>query len=199
MKSTILSEFDQHDGFKRLARRRENFRTMVAHVLDFSAVHVGCSIIETGSAHDTDNWEGQGQSTLIWDWLMSKQVLVSALSIDITPKSVETAASQCPAVKFICGDSVKSLNDLDSSVFKKVGLLYLDSFDWSPAQNLESSFHHMAELATCWRLLPSGCMVVVDDRHGDEEGKHWLVEAFMSHYLKLKPVFRNHQIGWIKP
>lgn len=195
---TILERFDADPRFSRLSRRRNNFRMMVEHVLKFSDTHELAHIIETGSAWDLDNWEGQGQSTLIWDWLIENCTDrgIHAYSIDITPASVENSQKQTSHVEYRCADSVITLNVADVS---HCGLLYLDSYDWTSEKNLESSFHHMAELATVWAKLPKGCMIVVDDRHGDMKGKHWMVEAFLSEYLKIKPVFRNHQIGWIKP
>lgn len=196
---TILEQFDADPRFKGLARRRNNFRQMIEHAESFSAEHGTCQILETGTAWDQNNWDGQGQSTIVWDWLAKLDPGVKVTSIDIRPESTETARKQTTHVDYITGDSVLSINELPEGFFKSVGLLYLDSFDWAEQINLESSFHHMAELASCWRLLPSGCLVAVDDRHGDGKGKHWLVEAYMQHYLKLEPVFRNHQVGWIKP
>lgn len=178
---------------------------MCEHAVLFAEKHTKCQIIETGSAWDKDNWEGQGQSTLIWNWLLDKTAcepyFMRALSIDITPTSTENAKQQAKRVDFVCADSVKTLNNLHTThpdALPFCGLLYLDSYDWSEEMNLESSFHHMAELATCWESLPSGCMIVVDDRHGEMAGKHWLVDAFMKK-LGITPVFKNHQIGWIKP
>lgn len=204
----IAQAFDEQPWASRLARRYGNFRAMCQHAADFADKHGSCYIIETGSAWDKDNWEGQGQSTLIWDWLLklvnkpkpneTTLPILHALSIDITPTSTENAKAQCSSVCFICGDSVATLNGLDKDLFEKCGLLYLDSFDWTAETNLEAAFHHIAELAAVWRLLPDGCMVIVDDRHGDQKGKHWMVEAFMGHYLKKDPVFKNHQIGWVK-
>jgi hypothetical protein len=41
-------------------------------------------------------------------------------------------------------------------------------------------------------------MIVVDDRHTEEMGKHFLVDQFFQR-LNLEPVFKSYQIGWIKP
>ncbi len=170
---------------------------MLSHIID-GCDHIGKRwIIETGSAHDRNNWDGQGQSTLIWDWAVSQKCAIRALSLDITPNSIEVAKSQTKNVQYFLGDSVKTLNETDDEIISKTFLLYLDSFDWSPEANLHSAFHHLAELTTVWRALPSGCLIVVDDRHGDGKGKHWLVEGFMQQIGNV-PAFKNHQIGWIK-
>ncbi len=180
--------------FKRLSMRAGTFYQMIKH-LDQSP---GGRIIETGCAWDKDNFEGQGQSTLIWDWVLSNRQDLYCTSIDATPKSIDNAKAQVQHVNLILGDSVKVLNAMPSHTFIDCRLLYLDSFDWTPELNLESAFHHMAELACVWPHLPSGCMIAVDDRHGVGVGKHWLVEAFMTK-LKIEPVFCEYQIGWVKP
>jgi hypothetical protein len=175
---------------------------MVEHVWESVKLKGSANILETGCAWDKDNWEGQGQSTLIWDWLIDAAKTdgrsISAMSVDITPTSIESARKQTKNIELVLSDSVKHLNSLHSVYLEHTFLVYLDSFDWSIEKNLESSFHHMAELATIWSGLPQGCMIVVDDRHGDHVGKHWMVETFLSHYLKMTPVFKNHQIGYIK-
>lgn len=193
----ILELFDNDERFKKLARRRDNFREMVAHVVEWVEEHGSALIIETGSAWDKNNWEGQGQSTLIWDWLAANLKGVKVISIDITPTSVENAKEQTKHVEFFLGDSIQTLNSFDEKRLGAVALLYLDSFDWAKEINHESSYHHAMELAAVWRLLPDNCMICVDDRHGDFDGKHWKVELFMQQ-LGYTPEFRNHQVGWVK-
>lgn len=193
---SILQAFDDEPRFKKLARRRDNFRTMVEHVLAVAEKNGHATIVETGCAWHKDNWEGQGQSTLIWDWL-AERAPINVISIDITPTSVANAEEQTKHVEFILSDSVQALNAFDAKQLEHLGLLYLDSFDWSKELNTESAYHHAMELMACWRLIPSQAMVVVDDRHGDFQGKHWLVELFFQQ-LGYTPEFRNHQIGWIK-
>lgn len=179
--------------FRQLGKRAGSFYQMIKHLDQFSD---GC-IIETGTAWDRNNWEGQGQSTLIWDWVLQRKAGLSCVSIDIMEEHVRTSDSQTKRVDYMCGDSVKTLNGM-AETLRECRLLYLDSFDWSPSLNLESAFHHMAELTACWRHLPSGCMIVVDDRHGAQAGKHWMVEGFFSK-LGIEPVFCDYQVGWLKP
>lgn len=190
---TILDKFDQDPRFQRLARRRNNFRQMVGHAVELRGL-----IVETGTAWDQDNWGGQGQSTLIWDWLVQQDPLLKAYSIDIRQEGIDTAQSQTTGVEFFCGDSVKTLYELSDNEKSAISVLYLDSFDWTPELNFQSALHHLAELTSVWSSLRSGCMVVVDDRHGEQKGKHFLVEAYMT-ALGIQPCFKNHQVGWIKP
>lgn len=155
-------------------------------------------IIETGTAWHRDNWSGQGQSTLIWDWVLSQRPGMHCLSIDLSQEHIDSASSQTKFVDYLLSDSVRALNEMGRGLLSECRLLYLDSFDWHEDLDLESAFHHMAELACVWPLLPSGCMIAVDDRHGAMRGKHWLVEAFLKK-LGIEPVFIDYQIGWIKP
>lgn len=194
----IAEAFNDDKRFLGLHRRRHPFRLMCQHAVDFADEHGECQVIETGSAWDTGNWRGQGQSTVIWDWLANLDDRIKVLSIDIRDESTKNAKAQTSKVEYITADSVKALNELTAARYSKCGLLYLDSYDWTMERNIESAFHHAAELGACWRLLPDGCMIAVDDRHGPSKGKHWMVEAFMEHYLKHQPMFKVHQVLYVK-
>lgn len=188
----ISSEIEKQKWFDRLGRRGRNFKAMLEHVDKFSYGY----IVETGTAHDKDNFEGQGQSTLIWDWYIGQKPGIQAFSIEIRQEGIDVAIAQTKLVKYICGDSVKKLYEFRKP--QDICLLYLDSYDWTEQLNLESAAHHFFELASVWALLSPGTMIVVDDRHGDMKGKHWMVEEYLKR-LGIAPVFKNHQIGWIKP
>lgn len=197
--SKILELFDDREEFNRLARRRDNFRVMIEHVL---LQEDDCRlIVETGTAWCKDNWEWQGQSTLVWDWLIEQDHFVQARSIDVNPEAEKICEAQTKHIEYVTKDSVQALHyysycrdGIDPS---RIALLYLDSFDWTEQANMDAAFHAMAELAAIYAVLPLGCMIVCDDRHGDMKGKHWLVEQFFVK-LGIEPVFKNHQIGWIK-
>jgi hypothetical protein len=185
--------FDRQQWAKQLARRARNFRVMCEHAGKFQ----GGVVIETGTAWDEGNWEGQGQSTIVWDWLAGHRPGLEIHSIDIRPEAIETAQTQTSRITFHCGDSPKVLNSLSDDVLSRCCVLYLDSFDWTPQLNIQSSMHHLGELCAVWAKLPKGCLIAVDDRHGNDAGKHLMVEAFMK-CLGYEPIFKNHQIGWIK-
>lgn len=187
-----LEEFEAQPWASRLLTRKKNFWTMIDHVQ-----RSGCAspvIIETGTAWDMDNFEGQGQSTLVWDWA-AERISGQVISIDIRQEGIDVAKQQTKNVAYLCGNSIQILPKIAN--ISSAALLYLDSYDWTPELNLESAMHHMMELAGVYAKLPAGCMIVVDDRHGNMKGKHWVVEAFFDQ-LDVKPVFKNHQIGWIK-
>lgn len=197
----MLSElFLQNENSEKLGKRKEGFHRIMQH-LDHTFPNTERVIVETGCARWLENWEGDGCSTYWWnlaaDNLANQRVKPKVYSVDIDPVACAQAQEAFPNVQITCMDSVQFLNGLPEHILKRVGLLYLDSFDWKPDLNLESSFHHMAELAAVWAKLPDGCMIVVDDRHTDQWGKHVLVEFFMQK-LAREPVFRDYQIAWIK-
>lgn len=180
--------------FQRFQARREAFEFIVDRLLRADGY-----VIETGTAWDKDNFEGQGQSTLVWDRCAAQNPNLGVISIDKNQTAIDTASAQTALVRYICGDSVAELGGLaNSRIARDAVLLYLDSFDWHPTLNLESSHHHLCELAAVYSSLPAGCMIAVDDCHGPLEGKHWMVEHF---FLKLgiNPVIKSYVTVWIKP
>lgn len=191
----ISQRFDRQPWSNRLGRRGSNFKMMCEH----AASKPGSYIVETGTAWDPNNFEYQGQSSLIWDWLLHDEAgaTLKTISIDIRPEASDYAKKHCSKVDFKIGDSPRVLNSLPKSIVENISVLYLDSFDWSDELNLLSAMHHLVELTSVWAALPGGCLIAVDDRHGDERGKHWLVEKYMT-LLGYETCFKNHQIGWIK-
>lgn len=194
----MIEEFIKEPFYAKLGKRQDGFRKIIEHL---SQCDDGF-IIETGTARIRDNWDGDGQSTLIWDWFLDRQsdylIDFSAYSIDISQEYIDIAKKQTQHVHYLCEDSIKALNDPTmATTLINTRLLYLDSFDWSPQDHLESSFHHMCEFASVWRLLPKGCLIVIDDRHSQFQGKHVMVQYFFDK-LGIKPAFEGYQIGWIK-
>jgi hypothetical protein len=189
---SVTEQFKSEPFFPRLMHRAETFALMIDHLSKFK----GGRIIETGTLRILDNYEGDGQSTALWNWFLSKvDGDWQADSVDINPEAVEISAKACPLVQVHQSDSLAYLSSQDD--LSDLRLLYLDSFDWHPDIAMDSAFHHMAELATVWAKLPEGCMIVVDDRHGPMAGKHFMVEYFMEKLGKI-PVFQQYQIAWIK-
>lgn len=208
-----MTEMDLADQYlERFGRkngaRSKTFAAMVAHV-EYKIQEKGFGfIIETGTARTRENWEGDGQSTIIWDWLADKfmptgivmdeyNTSLRVISIDNNQWAIRTAREQTNHVQFEFGDSLKRLAVLPSRTLKNTWLLYLDSFDYKPGDTA-SAEHHLRELQTVWHYLPSECLIVVDDAHSETEGKHVLVSKFMESQ-GIKPLFWDYQIGWMKP
>jgi hypothetical protein len=183
--------------WNRLGKREINMRKMVEHYTKMSQLGLN-QIIETGTSRIKDNWEGDGQSTLIWDFATSVTG-GSVVSIDMCQEAVNIAKSQTSGrVEFICEDSVLALSKIFPDVLQKTSLLYLDSFDWSLELHEASSQHHLDELNKVWDMLPAGVLIVVDDCHNDREGKHVKVQQFMEERF-ISPFFTGYQVGWLKP
>lgn len=191
----IMNEFDI--GFKSpvIARRYPGFYKMVEH-LEKQPIDER-NIIETGTARMKDNWEGDGQSTLIWDWYLDQRKDSWCISIDVSKDACETAKSQTKRVEFIVGHSIMVLNSLDKMRLQKTKLVYLDSFDLDISNPLPSSLHHIMELTAIWGHLPSGCLVVVDDCLNNNCGKHLMVSEFFFN-IGIRPEFVGYQTGWVK-
>lgn len=194
---TLREKFESQPWCNALAYRKDTFGRMIDYFEKVTALGLN-QIIETGTARARGNWSGDGQSTLIWDWLAGEVDGVKVLSIDLNPKAVEVAKEQTKNVKFLVGDSVEKLTAQTSKVLSKVGLLYLDSMDFDWSQGEASARHHLRELVSVWDSLPPGCLVVVDDCHSPYQGKHTAIAAFMAE-KQIAPEFTGYQIGWIKP
>ena len=156
-------------------------------------------IIETGTLNSENDWLGYGQSTMIWDWIISRTKGV-AYSVDTDLEKIRFGRSKCNQfninINFIHCDSMGYLRGVDAI---GLDLLYLDSFNWSKEEHISSCIHHMGELAAIWDRLPSGCLIAIDDRHSDVEGKHALVDLFFSNIVKIQPLVKCHLIVWKKP
>lgn len=188
----LIDKFIKTQIYKLLFHRENGFVNIIKH-LDKSKFDY---IIETGTARQVGNWQGDGQSTIIWDWI-AKQTKKKVYSIDIDQGFIDISKNQTEKVNYICGDSVKTLNEMPKHIIQNTAVLYLDSFDWSPELALNSCIHHLMELTTVWSNLPKGCLIVVDDKLNETQGKHVLIQHFMQS-IGLKPLFDGYQIGWIK-
>lgn len=108
-------------------------------------------IIETGTLREPGNWAGDGQSTLVWQWVMERKPGL-AISVDWDTEASKRASEMCPNVHVVAQDSISFLRGF---LPYSIDLLYLDS--------MENPMHQMGELAAIWDRLPSGCLIASDD------------------------------------
>ncbi len=153
-------------------------------------------IIETGTARTAENWAGDGQSTLVWDYL-SAVTGGFGYSVDSDIGACAVARRQVRATRVVCDDSIHFLGSIQLFA-RSADLLYLDSFDWSHHRQAESCLHHAGELATVWNELPSGCLIAVDDCLSPTEGKHLLVREFFR-LQGIAPLVESYVHVWRKP
>lgn len=202
--SKVVEALRAEPFYELLSRRQAGFEFALAHVERCLAAKPRDfrTIVETGSARAVDNWGGDGQSTQIWSFavehLWNRGYGIGAYAIDCDEKAVSYARTVSPNVKVALSDSLAWLHEASASVaVESCALLYLDSMDWKTERGDESAIHHLHELATVWARLPPDCLVMVDDRHCDADGKHTRVEAFMT-ALGRKPVYVDYQIAWVR-
>ena len=158
-------------AWDRLGKRHEAFAT-IAELLP-----EGCHIIETGTVRQIDNWEGDGQSTIVWDTLATN-LGGTVTTIDIDPIGAELVAELgLQATTAIVGNSL----DVIPTLTGHADLLYLDSFDVDFENPLPAAAHHLSELMAALNLLAPGSIVAVDDNE-DDQGKGSEVAWFLAEH-----------------
>ena len=81
-----------------------------------------------------------------------------------------------------------------------IDLLYLDTLEWgrTPGDEVDCWMNQVAELASVWWRLPSGCLIASDDNQEPERGKPVLTRKLFES-LGIKPVFDQYIVIWRKP
>jgi len=177
----------------RLAKRADGFDVLFQSLLSLERSPL---IIETGCLRQPGNWEGDGQSTFMFDALVRSRG-GALFSIDVTNESIDSARRVCSsAAQLIENDSVAALDALSRIVSRPIDLLYLDSFDLDPKNPLPSAIHHALELAAARPLIAPGTLICVDDYGvGAEGGKGMIVDRFMSD-VRAKVLYSGYQKVW---
>jgi hypothetical protein len=178
---------------KRTGKRKRGFEFMIAHLQLCNKP----AMVETGCARWEGNYEGDGQSTLIFD-AVADRFDGTVRSVDIDPEAVRLAQSQVgPRTTVHCADSVTWLARLKG----KADVLYLDSFDFDFLNPWPSMAHHMQELAASGHLLKPGCLVAVDDNFASPQGiigKGVIIDQFFQR-IGVPLVFEGYQRIWQIP
>ena len=165
MRQEAFWRFFDREAAPRLGLRAPTFRKMF-ECLDRTDGAI--TIVETGCARQAGNWEGDGQSTVLFDRYVSAR---DAHSRCVTVDLSEAAVAACrtlvgPRVSVNHDDSVAFLGrfaDEAKSAGRTIDFLYLDSFDLDRTHWYPSAIHHLKELAAAIRCLRPGSLVVVDD------------------------------------
>jgi predicted O-methyltransferase YrrM len=171
-------------AWDRLGKRHEAFAA-IAELLP-----EGCRIIETGTVRQIDNWEGDGQSTIVWDTLATN-LGGTVTTIDINPIGAELVAElELQATTAIVGNSLNVIPTLTGHA----DLLYLDSFDVDFENPLPAAAHHLSELIAALNLLAPGSLVAVDDNQ-DNQGKGSEVAWFLAEHGAVE-IVRGYVRVW---
>lgn len=175
--------------FKNKLNLRTNTMRRIFELLDDKK---NALIIETGTTRQKNNWQWDGQSTVVWDSYVCHNG-GQVWSVDLDKNAVELAKGLVSSkTKVICSDSFSFLHNFKDK--EKIDLLYLDTLD---AHLPESSLHHLFEFCHVWAALKPGCIIVVDDVLEPNKGKHALIELFLS-TIGYSPILKEYQIIWVK-
>ena len=168
-----------HLNFKpRLAKRADGFTALFNALLRPRRELI---MLETGCMRIPGNWEGDGQSTFMFDAL-ARDSQGFFFSIDINLESIDTARRACSsATNLICNDSIAALHALSRVLPMKASLVYLNSYDVDIANPMPSAIHHALELAAASPLIGPGTIVCVDDYGiGSAGGKGMILDRFFA-------------------
>ncbi len=153
---SFLNDYDLLYAFK-LGRRADTFRSVFSHLLEAKPNNV--TIVETGMINDPGNWNGHGQSTILFDEL-TKAVGGMVFSVDISPNAVDTTRGLVSNKVFaVHGNSLHFLTQFN----QPIDLLYLDSFDLDHDDPAPAAAHCLFEFVAASRNLHTGSIVAIDD------------------------------------
>jgi len=186
----FAAQFAEH--FRpRLGKRADGFAAIFAALPPRDLL-----IVETGCMRMPGNWDGDGQSTFMFDALARERHGLF-FSVDITPEAIDTARRACSsATNLILNDSVATLHALGRAVPAPASLLYLDSYDVTLDNPLPSAIHHALELMAARTLLGPGTIVCVDDYgFGESGGKGMILDMFFS-TVRAEVVYAGYQKVW---
>lgn len=190
----------------RLNEREVSFRKMFQY-LDSCVAPI--NIIETGCVRLENNWEGDGQSTVLFDRYVSQRG-GHVWTVDINKNAVDVCRGLVSDNTTVThSDSVKYLHQLAKEFIEQdrhINLCYLDSFDLDWQNHVPSSLHHLKELTAIMPIIRPDTLVVVDDSPGGTHtdfkicnelvvGKGQFVAQFAKH-IGVDPYFLHYQTAW---
>lgn len=165
-------------------------------------------IVETGCARQMDNYEGDGQSSLLFDKYVH-QYGGEFYTVDISQESTDYCKSRMVGNSVVfTNDSItelKNRNYMFQERNVKIDFLYLDSFDAprdQPEVVYQSALHHLYELLTIAPSLKNGALIGVDDNWIEQkDGKNVLAGKgqFVFDYMQKsgRPLIHDgYQLFW---
>ena len=126
------------------------------------------TIVETGCLRIKDNFEGDGQSTLLFDkYIQTRDEKSKVYTVDINPEATkECKKIVSDNVEINTGDSVEYLGNLTQQFIKdkkKVTIFYLDSFDVNWKYHYQSASNNLKEMSAISKIIDENTLIVVDD------------------------------------
>lgn len=165
----------------RLKERSEGFYKIFEHLLKNYDANKQISIVETGTLCEPHNYEGDGNSSALFDTFIEYHV-GTFHTVDIDPNACTEAKKHLKNAYVHQSDSVEWLSTFN----KEIDVLYLDSYnieDWN--NDWPAASHHLKELFACQYCLEPGALVVIDDNirnphTGKKLGKGRLVRELLE-------------------
>lgn len=149
--------------------------TMI-HVANMAKERGAIRIVETGCIR---GWAGDGQSTLILA-MLAVRLGVQLETFDINSGHINTAQRWigpfCDKVIWHTGDSVEGLSQINGLT----GLVYLDSYDYDPANPRPCQLHQLAEVGAVYGKLTHDAIIMMDDADLDGGGKVAMAVDFLK-------------------
>jgi len=189
--TSYLPRFDAEFAPK-LTKRAKTFRLMFEMLEEQIENGRFPTIIETGTIRELGCWDGDGCSTAVFCDFCSTHHQAEIITVDINPNSINLALKELDPISIHQGDSVAFLHGFE----QPIDLLYLDSFDFDPANPHPSSLHHLKELAAAQKNLRPGSIICVDDNHPNGTGKGAYVRDYL-HNIGIEPIADDYQVVWV--
>ena len=171
----------------------KRWQAMLRIAMELCILQRPVEIVETGCIRDATSWLGDGQSTVLFAWLVAR-LGGTASAVDLDPGACRVARRECPNTIVENDDSLRYLM---RARLHAVDLLWLDSMDYAPPYPL-SELHHAGELAIAYPRLKSGCLIAIDDCHTEDQGKQTFVRAFFER-MQIAPIHASYVTIWRKP
>lgn len=151
----------------RLGRREISFRKVLRYLDEITAGR-RVTIVETGCVRIPDNWEHDGQSTVLFDRYLGASAAGSrGYSVDIDARATASCRTMVgDRFDIRTGDSVLVLRTIAEELQRdgrRIDLLYLDSHDVEWGNVVPSAVHHLKELVSIIDCVGPATLVVVDD------------------------------------
>lgn len=189
--STSFMDFWLNSVYDKLSKRANSFDIITSRLEQLKRPVV---IIETGCSRYQDSWEGDGNSTVIWDKFVN-HCGGAVYSVDIDSNATDHAKKLVSAkTSIITADSISWLKGL-TTLRQSVDLLYLDSYDIDWNNPEPSMKHHAMELNASLHLLQPGTIVAVDDNFPNV-GKGYIVES-VANALGWTNILNEYIKAWV--
>lgn len=190
--TSFIETFDT-EFMPRLGMRGPTMRAVIRECL----VRNHKAIVETGCLREKDNWEGDGQSSVIWANYV-KQMGGSFKTFDIDEAACKLTNEIVPGFPATHANSLRALLDDQSNI----DLLYLDSYDVDMNDQHPAALHCLMELLSARKRLVRGSIVFVDD---SPVGRDFVVTGkgrYVAEYfrdLSIAPFTFAYQVAWLIP